>query len=44
MKWLFTIVLALSLVACSNTGVNGAVGGGSAGVGGYWGISSGVSF
>lgn len=44
MKWILAIGLALSVVACSNTGVSGSVGGGSLGVGGSVGISGGIGF
>lgn len=44
MKWIALIFFALSLSACSNSGVSGGVGGGSLGVGGSIGISGGIGF
>ncbi|WP_268746708.1 hypothetical protein [Chelonobacter oris] len=44
MKWVMIVFLALAVAGCSNSGVNGNVGGGSLGVGGSFGISGGIGF
>ncbi|MGV6988731.1 hypothetical protein ACWA5Z_07500 [Testudinibacter sp. P80/BLE/0925] len=44
MKWIVLILCVLSIAACSNSGVNGSIGGGSLGVGGSIGISGGIGF